>query len=441
MESSAGGPTAAAAHRRSGKAGSEIPPTDALCQFCRPTPIVEPLVIIEAVAGIGRHASLAQSFPNDNKIVDTARFLELQLLRNDLGPIDCAYEYDLHVWLRGQQISIESAPVEVVEPSVRSIRKAGSDIGARQRFAAPPRARAVISNQLGVTAETMRDRARAAYLAMAAAEICNGVPPPDFMDALAIFANQIAWEIKRESEYPPRKEQRKALKRVVKAAKFLRKYATAEEFVCLALSDVIARARAAENAIPREKGRAKFHPQSTIGNPKDLCALVVQVAWHLWRGKWPNDVEPSAIRACDFLCAAAGDDIERQYPATVQRKENALGTRVDLIKAGYTKKEIEEQFDDCKKDNPEHSIWARNHMRIARERRGTWNADAIRDIFVRIPWRTKGKMIPAVLAPSQQLRREEILLQARSRPEGHKWYRIEASSDTALMPSEVEAIE
>jgi hypothetical protein len=132
-----------------------------------------------------------------------------------------------------------------------------------------------------------------------AVQFRDRIAPPAPIDRLTHLENHIAWEKKREFEHPTRTRQREGLQEMAGDSEFLLGFAKSEPLVCVALNDVIWRAKKAESEIPNQKGQAKFYPQVVIGKVNDFWALVVQVNIHQTTGRWPSNRSTAAFQAGD----------------------------------------------------------------------------------------------------------------------------------------------
>jgi hypothetical protein len=260
------------------------------------------------------------------------------------------------------------------------------------------------------TSEPAGSGIRNAYLLRAALAICDAHPSLDFVNKLDRLGNGINLQREAEMRHPGRPEQRAALKQVIRAARWIARVRhTIAEPMRVALNDVISLAEAALVRVSKEKkqGQTKFYAQETIGNAKDICALVIQVAWHHCRGRWPHDKEAKAIVACDFLWGAAGGDVQRRRSAAKTKRVDSLGLSPDELegkgehRGELGPKEVEQLIRDAKREDPANSIWVR-HMRVARRQRTTANAQMIRSLLM------SGKS-PRKLTPEQQRARDEII--------------------------------
>jgi hypothetical protein len=201
------------------------------------------------------------------------------------------------------------------------------------------------------TAATDPNEGALGFILKAAMEIADGRPPKWLVDGLSTITWEIARGIRDDARYPGRPALRRRLKRLRLVALRLRRQPVSDLMV-IALDDLVRRIDEAQPRIPVERGQRKYYPgiEAAPLREKDLCALAVRVGSRLFRGAAFGDKNPSALRACDFIWAAAGGDVTRQWNA---RTKNAP---------------------------PQNSVW-RGHMRVAKRHDRGPKADVISAIF------------------------------------------------------------
>jgi hypothetical protein len=278
------------------------------------------------------------------------------------------------------------------------------------------------------------DAFRLACVLAAGVVIGNGCPPPPVLKGLEMWGNQIKLEEAKENQHLGRPEQRRALKRVIKAARLILRRSVVEP-MRLGLADVILLADAALTRVSEgsKQGQGKYHPQAVIGRPKDICALVVQVAWHVCRGKWVHDKDPRAILGCELLWGASGGDVHRNRAAMIEKRKSKLGLTAEdhAGKGDYSVREIEQMLLDCEHQVPENSIW-REHMEAARGLRHTEHANIIRGVFAWEPVKWN-----RVLTQEQQRRRDEIVNNAARLG---SWYQAVPPIEAVIEKADVERV-
>jgi hypothetical protein len=163
----------------------------------------------------------------------------------------------------------------------------------------------------------------------AAEIIADGDPPEWLLKPLPGFAGSLRNMIQAERAYPGRPEQRARLVAIRRAARLLERELNNLDLLMLlvpgdgdqiinenetrrGLSDVAIRADAALRQVPSGKGRARHYARRERFQNKDVCALIVTVAWKLARGAWPGVDNEVAKSACDALWNAVGGDIQRR---------------------------------------------------------------------------------------------------------------------------------
>jgi hypothetical protein len=162
----------------------------------------------------------------------------------------------------------------------------------------------------GVSNAVIRLRPTAAvdYAAICAVaeKITGGFEPVWLVRGLLVFARIISCFRAAEKAYPRVTEWRRRLKFIRKACIRLIKQPQINENVKEGLHDIVLRSEAALVVFPGQQGRNLYYPG--VKSPfedRDLCALVVAVAWQKARGVWPGDI---AYAACETLWVAAGGD-------------------------------------------------------------------------------------------------------------------------------------
>jgi len=72
------------------------------------------------------------------------------------------------------------------------------------------------------------------------------------------------------------------------------------------LGDIAERAARVRDQRPQGQGAGKLYPASAAGpNEKELCALIVMIAWRSHSGKWPKNTR-AMHEACEALWRTAG---------------------------------------------------------------------------------------------------------------------------------------
>jgi hypothetical protein len=287
---------------------------------------------------------------------------------------------------------------------------------------------------VSVLASGADDAFRLACVLAAGVAIGGGCPLPPFLKGLEMWVRQIELEEAKESQHLGRPEQRRALRRVIKAARLILRRSVAEP-MRIGLTDVILLADAALTRVAEgsKQGQGKYHPQAVIGRPKDICALVVQVAWHVCHGKWVHDKAPRAILACDWLWAASGGDVHRTRAATIEKRKSKLGLTADdhAGEGDYSRREIEQMLLDCEHEVPQNSIWC-EHMKAARGLRHAENANIIRGVFAWDPVKWSRR-----LTAEQERRRNEIVNNAALLG---SWYQPVQVMETVIATRDVERV-
>ena len=146
--------------------------------------------------------------------------------------------------------------------------------------------------------------------------------PPWLKDLPHGPTETLCWAIKNEINYPRRPELYKRLKAIEDAVRLLRR-----EMADLVMSnllldgdptffnqnqtyhglgDMAERAARICGRHPQRQGPEKLYPESATGpNAKELCALILMIAWRNHSGEWPKNTQ--AMReACEALWRTSG---------------------------------------------------------------------------------------------------------------------------------------
>jgi hypothetical protein len=153
--------------------------------------------------------------------------------------------------------------------------------------------------------------------------------------ALLTFIAPLAASIKEEINYPGRPELRKRLAALAKSARLIEQELAdpailslllGDDLACITnewqldagLHDIAERADAARGKVPQGQGRHKHYPRPEGLSSREICALIVTVAWKQARNKWPGVKNVKARRACQELWGAAGGNVVRQGGRSVE---------------------------------------------------------------------------------------------------------------------------
>jgi hypothetical protein len=164
--------------------------------------------------------------------------------------------------------------------------------------------------------------------ALIAGIIAGDKAPPWLVLAVSKARATLAWTIKKEREYPHRKELRARLKKLADAVQTVRA-AMYEDFDLMimlragddfilnenetfhGLGDLAERTRKTLAAVPARKGKDKYFWRSEGATPRQNCALMVSILWERVRSAAPPKSNVQAQEACAALWAAAGGLVER----------------------------------------------------------------------------------------------------------------------------------
>jgi hypothetical protein len=153
-----------------------------------------------------------------------------------------------------------------------------------------------------------------------------GEPPRWLIAAVSKARLTLTWTIKKEREYPGRKELRLQLKKFAAAIETVREGMRDFDMATLlragdnfflnenetyhGLSDLAERVSKTLGAIPLRKGRDKHFRRSEGATPQQICALMVSALWERARSAVPLNTEKCAQKACAALWVAAEGPVE-----------------------------------------------------------------------------------------------------------------------------------
>lgn len=156
----------------------------------------------------------------------------------------------------------------------------------------------------------------------------GGGVPAWLTKALPTLIQMLSNAIEGEAAYPRRPDLRKRFNGIEDAARLLMKelkkhqirdllidgdIQTENEYEMLhGLRDIADRAAKVRARNPRRPGRNRLYPKAlTWPTPMELCALMVAIACHQVRGRWPGKNDAEVHKACEELWKAAGGSPRR----------------------------------------------------------------------------------------------------------------------------------
>jgi hypothetical protein len=153
-------------------------------------------------------------------------------------------------------------------------------------------------------------------------------PPLWLLSAVEKARATLAWTIKKEREYPNRKEMRVRLVGLAAAIDTVREAMRDFDLATLlragdnfflnenetyrGLGDLAERVSKTLEAIPTRKGPDKYFGRSEGATPQQICALMISVLWKEVRSKPPPNTNANAQEACLALWATAGGLAKRK---------------------------------------------------------------------------------------------------------------------------------
>jgi hypothetical protein len=160
--------------------------------------------------------------------------------------------------------------------------------------------------------------------------IAGTAAPPWLTGAIPRLVDLLHSAIEKEDSYPSRRDLRRRLATLGKAARFIQCALVNQRLLPLllkgpsdqianenetyhGLSDIVERTEAALRRPEFSHGgkpkRGRHKVRATFDDSLDnhtLCALMVGIAWKCARGRWPGQQNPPAHRACTMLWNATG---------------------------------------------------------------------------------------------------------------------------------------
>ncbi len=231
--------------------------------------------------------------------------------------------------------------------------------------------------------------------------IAGNEPPSWLVVAVSKARATLAWTVKKEREYPHRKELRARLKKLAVAIETVREamlrdfdlmtllragddFLLNENETYHGLGDLAERVKRTLGDLPARKGRYKYFWRSEGATPQQVCALMVSVLWERVRSTPPPNTNAEAQEACAALWAAARGPVKpkRKIVRKVRIPRDSTSTEVwrDHLRAA----KLLAQSDEAKflrrslSPNPDEA-WERAtpaEVEIIRSEQPSWIIDA-----------------------------------------------------------------
>jgi hypothetical protein len=174
-----------------------------------------------------------------------------------------------------------------------------------------------------------------------------GKDPPSWLSAALEKARAtLAWTVKKEREYPSRKEMRARLMKLAGAIGTVREAMRDFDLATLlragdnffinenetyhGLGDLAERVRKTLDALPPRKGSDKYFLRSGGATPRQNCALMISILWEEVHSKAPPNTNANAQEACAALWEAASGPVKRGRKVAGKWRIPSDGTSTEI---------------------------------------------------------------------------------------------------------------